>query len=386
MDPNEKFLIVPREEFYEYASKLTDSIGENNKIMREVKEALLHPPEVKVASALDKRYWGLEPEKTASDIKDYALDTAKTDFQISIVGDQISPVTDGTLDGVYVRLNKPTNPRIPLKYFNPYNTPTGFDRLFLTHSAQAGKTLWLHISTGARAYAEIYDIIKKTYREERAEQDENWDECMFITKTEFATDFNVTHQTLNKIYAPVTKSGAKTIALVSSKGFTGKTNTLLEITIDTLGDPPTAKFKWRKKTFLGDIWGAYTEGVTTGADITVTDGIHINFNDTGYAVGNQWHVQACGSWHTPGDGKHSYMTSVFVYPFDSTPAAKAGYFRIWRGDYRVVDYITTKGEFPNWRTPMHLLGDGTKQFKVEIAELVKGQIDSVFCVMKGWDE
>ncbi|GAJ16295.1 unnamed protein product, partial [marine sediment metagenome] len=55
-------------------------------------------------------------------------------------------------------------------------------------------------------------------------------------------------------------------------------------------------------------------------------------------VGNQWHVQACGTWHTPDNGKHSYLTSVFVYPFEATPVAKAGKFRFWRGDYRIVDY------------------------------------------------
>ncbi|MBA7555201.1 hypothetical protein ES705_47857 [subsurface metagenome] len=68
------------------------------------------------------------------------------------------------------------------------------------------------------------------------------------------------------------------------------------------------------------------------------------------------------------------------------PVAKAGFFRAWCGDYRVIDYITNKGEFPNSRTPIHLRGDGTEQFKIELAEIGAGDIEHMFCVMKGWDE
>ncbi|GAI02649.1 unnamed protein product, partial [marine sediment metagenome] len=173
---------------------------------------------------------------------------------------------------------------------------------------------------------------------------------------------------------------------VSYKGFTGKTNTLVEIEIDGAGDPPTATFKCMKQTFLGRTFGTCTPGVATGADITVADGIHINFNDTGYQVGDKWHVQACGSWHTPENGKHSYLTSLFIYPIDSAKDPEVGFFRAWCDDYRVVDYATKQGEFPNWRTPIHLLGDGTKQFKIELAEVVAGDIEYMSVIMKGWDE
>lgn len=210
---------------------------------------------------------------------------------------------------------------------------------------------------------------------------------MYISKTEFGGNFGVAYQTLDKIYAPVTKAGARTIALVSPKGFTGKTNTLLEIEIDGGGATGAATFRWCKETFMGRVFGAWTTGVLTGADITVTDGIHINFNDVGvYVVGDRWHVQACGSWHTPEDGVDSYLTSLFVYPYDIEKDPKAGFFRAWCGDYRVVDYITTRGEFPNWRTPIHLRGDGTEQFKIELAESAAGDIEYIFAVMKGWDE
>lgn len=207
---------------------------------------------------------------------------------------------------------------------------------------------------------------------------------MYITATQFGVDFGTDYQTLNKIYTPITKAGARTIALVSPKGFTGKTNTLLEIEIDGTG-PET--FKWRKETFMGRTFGSWTEVVAVGANILVTDGIRINFDAAGtYVVGDRWHVQACGSWHTPENGINSYLTSLSIYPYDAAKVAKAGFFRAYCGDYRILDFITNKGEFPNWRTPIHLLGDGTLQFKVELAEITGGDIEYMFAVMKGWDE
>ncbi|MBA7573671.1 hypothetical protein ES708_15469 [subsurface metagenome] len=226
----------------------------------------------------------------------------------------------------------------------------------------------------------------RSYRELMSQQYKNWMESMYITATEFGGNFGTTYQTLNKIYPPLTKVGARTIALVSALGFTGKTSTLIEIEIDGAGDPPAATFKWRKQTLLGGTFGAWTEGVLTGADITVIDGIHVNFNDTGYVIGDKWHIQGCGSWHTPEDGVDSYLTSLFIYPFDTAKDPKAGFFRVLCCDYRILEYITSRGEFPNWRTPIHMKGDGAGQFRIELAEITGGDIEYMFCVMKGWDE
>jgi len=223
-----------------------------------------------------------------------------------------------------------------------------------------------------------------------AQRGKTWVESMYISKAEFSgANFGTDYRTLSKTYMPVLKAGTHTLTVVAThqNDFSGKTNTLLEIEIDGGGATGIATFKWRKETFLGRIFGPWTTGVLTGADITVTEGIHVNFNDGGvYVVDDRWHVQACGSWHTPENGVDSYLTSMFVFPYDATPVAKAGFFRAWCGDYRVVDYITNQGEFPNWRTPIHLRGDGTTQFKIELAEISPNDIEHMFCVMKGWDE
>lgn len=227
----------------------------------------------------------------------------------------------------------------------------------------------------------------RTFRETQALLKKNWIESMYITKAEFGADFGLTHQVLNKIYDPVIKSGTKTLAVASSKGFDGKTNTLVEVEVDstTTGTSPTTTFKWRKKTF-SRVFGNYTAGISASAGDTVTDGIKLDFDDSGYTPGNKWHVQGCGSWHTPEDGKESFLTSIAVYPMDTAKAAKLGLFRVYAGDFRVVDYGCNKGEFLDWRAPLHLTGDDTKQFKIQMAEIGSGQIDSIFVIMEGWDE
>lgn len=226
----------------------------------------------------------------------------------------------------------------------------------------------------------------RTYRETKSINHQSWIESVFITSTEYGGDFETTYQTLNKIYAPTTKSGARTLAVISSTGFTGNMNTLLEVTIDGAGDSGTATFKWRIKTHYSDTWGDYTEGVTTGGNILVTNGIRINFNDSGYLVADQWTVQASGTWHTPTDGYCSFLTSFMLYPLDSSKAAKSCQVKIISDDWTIVEAITNREQEAYWRTPIHICGDGKKQHKVQVAELEAGQIDSVLAVIKGWDE
>ncbi|MBA7555974.1 hypothetical protein ES705_48668 [subsurface metagenome] len=190
----------------------------------------------------------------------------------------------------------------------------------------------------------------RTYRETKSINHQCWTESVFITATEYGTDFGTTYQTLNKIYVPTTKSGTRTLAVVSSMGFTGDMNTLLEVTIDGAGDSGAATFKWRTKTHYLDTWGDYTEGVTTGADITVTNGIHINFNDSGYLVADQWTVQASGTWHIPANGYCSFLTSFMLYPLDTSGAAKTCNVKVVSDDWAIVEAITNKWEEAYWRT------------------------------------
>jgi len=144
--------------FTEIDNLLRTQTTEQTQLLTQIRDALLSPeqgaarPEVRI-TPLDNRYWGPQPHYTAYDVKEFDLSTAREDEPVTVLGDHLSAATDGTLDGVYIRLNQSTNPRIPLRHFNPYFAPTGFNQLYLTHAAQTGKTLFLHVSTGAQAVA-----------------------------------------------------------------------------------------------------------------------------------------------------------------------------------------------------------------------------------------
>ena len=140
----------------DYLTTIDEILIDQTEVIKQLRDAFLFvgkaKPEVKVIP-LDSKYWGLQPEKTAYTIKEFDLSSARTNHQISVVGDQIGAATDGELDGIYIRLNNTNNDAIPLEHFNPYYTPVGFSYIYLTNSAQAGKTLYLHISTGAQSVA-----------------------------------------------------------------------------------------------------------------------------------------------------------------------------------------------------------------------------------------
>jgi len=91
------------------------------------------------------------------DDKRYAMDYARTDFEVVCEGDFLHVWTDGSYDDIAVRFNHLSNPLVYLARRNPIY---GFKfwKVFLTHAAQAGKTIDLFIGREASAYAETYTI------------------------------------------------------------------------------------------------------------------------------------------------------------------------------------------------------------------------------------
>jgi hypothetical protein len=73
----------------------------------------------------------------------YALDAAKADEEISLEGDTIYATTDGSLQGIYVRLNNISADPIYFSEVNP-TPPMRFYKVYLTSPAQTGKTLYLY--------------------------------------------------------------------------------------------------------------------------------------------------------------------------------------------------------------------------------------------------
>jgi len=230
----------------------------------------------------------------------------------------------------------------------------------------------------------------KTFRELVSQNQKAWIESVFIDFTaDGIGDIDTTYKALSKIYTPIRKvgEGTRTLDVVAHDGFTGMTSTMWEVIITKAGDIGTAEFKWRKKTYLGDIWGDYSDAIVTAVDNDeLGNGVEINFDGSGYLVGDKWLLQASGSWHTPASGKKSFFTSLHIHLYDTSPISKAAKARAYNGNWRIWDLYDYQVDFPNWRTPIYLLGDGALQHKVEFAEKVKGDIEFLYLTMKGWEE
>ena len=70
-----------------------------------------------------------------------SLATARTDVPFNIQGTQLTINTNGSLEGITIRFNNLNTHPVPIRYFNPWYQP--FFKIYLTHTAQAAKTLYL---------------------------------------------------------------------------------------------------------------------------------------------------------------------------------------------------------------------------------------------------
>jgi len=87
----------------------------------------------------------------------YSLDVARPSpgEEVTMTGNTLTAFTDGTLEGVYVRLGYPTRDAIPLNEFNPCRLTTGWEAFWLETPAQPGKYLRLYIGREASAEASL---------------------------------------------------------------------------------------------------------------------------------------------------------------------------------------------------------------------------------------
>lgn len=76
-------------------------------------------------------------------IKKFALDNARTDELWPVEGDSIWWVTDGNFTGLSIKTNHPTADSIALDVYKDWSQR--FFQIFLTSTAQAGKSLWLAV-------------------------------------------------------------------------------------------------------------------------------------------------------------------------------------------------------------------------------------------------
>lgn len=85
------------------------------------------------------------------EVKTIALDAANTDLPIFIQGNVLAVWTDGAISDLSLRVNHLSASALPLRAFVPLAIK--FYQLFLSNSAQTGKTLYLFAGRGANVAA-----------------------------------------------------------------------------------------------------------------------------------------------------------------------------------------------------------------------------------------
>lgn len=104
---------------------------------------------------IKRQFWGRAPGHRDYDVITIPLDTATTDHEWVGEGYFVFAWTDGSLDGITMRPNSKEHGAIPLERMG-FESSVGFDRLWLSWSAQTGKTLYLFV--GRRKGTRISEV------------------------------------------------------------------------------------------------------------------------------------------------------------------------------------------------------------------------------------
>ena len=147
---------IPPQRLLDYLSRVDELLILNTKAIRDLDVAInLYLPRQGLSLADLKRL--LESgELIPYRVIELDMTVARTDELIVVEGDRLNVQTDGTLDGVTIRFNMQSSDPVPVKYFNPWRQQ--FFQLFLTHTAQAGKTLYLAVGRLASAEPSSFEF------------------------------------------------------------------------------------------------------------------------------------------------------------------------------------------------------------------------------------
>jgi hypothetical protein len=150
---------LPKQGLADYFTRLDELMIAQLKLMKSLEISLnLSIPAVKKLPLQEMKTLLESGQYMPYDILRNGIDmtTARTDEEFVVEGDHLTAQTDGTLDGVTIRFNIQSAPAVPIKYFNPWSQQ--FFRIYLTHTAQAGKTLYLAIGREASAETSSFSI------------------------------------------------------------------------------------------------------------------------------------------------------------------------------------------------------------------------------------
>lgn len=133
-----------------------DQLTRTDEILLNIYRAILNPNLPNQARKQELINGTMHPYE----IVEFKLDGARTDEEKLIDGDHLLAATDGDLTNITIKLNHKGNSAIPLAEFNP--VASQFYRIFLTNTAQAGKTLKLFVGREAATEAQTATSVVTT--------------------------------------------------------------------------------------------------------------------------------------------------------------------------------------------------------------------------------
>ncbi len=150
---------LPKQGLLDYMSRMDELLIANLKLMKslEMVTNIMLPP-VKRLPLSEMKQQLESGQYVPYEVKELDMTVARTDEPLVIEGDHLTAqVSSGaTLTGITIRFNMETASPVPMEFFNPWKQQ--FFKIFLTHTAQADKKLYLAIGREASSETQSFAI------------------------------------------------------------------------------------------------------------------------------------------------------------------------------------------------------------------------------------
>lgn len=157
MNQRKNDFVIPQQGLLDYLTRTDELLVENIKAIRNLEAVTnIYLPRTRRLSPAELKRMLESGEEIPYQVKEFDMTSARTNERVVIEGDHLTVQTDGSLDGVTIRFNMETADAVPVKYFNPWRQQ--FFVLFLTHTAQPGKKLYLAIGRAISAEGQSFEM------------------------------------------------------------------------------------------------------------------------------------------------------------------------------------------------------------------------------------
>lgn len=161
---------IPEQGVLDYLTRVDELILQNTRAIRDLEKVTnIILPGASRRSLADMKRRLESGEEVPYQVKEFDMTSARDNEAFVVEGDHLTVQSSGSLDGVTVRFNMQDADPVPVKYFNPWRQQ--FFVMYLTHTAQPGKTLYLAIGREASSEAQSFAMAAEMLNEVSAALD-----------------------------------------------------------------------------------------------------------------------------------------------------------------------------------------------------------------------